>query len=303
MRGPASAWIHVAAWGLLSGLLVSPAAAQLPPAVAQAVATAERECREAGGRPSPGPQFQTSQELNGDGEPDWLLDYTHLNCAGAEGFFCGAAGCPLVLFLSGARRFAADPLGHVQGWSVQRGAGLPVLILQTGRGAVRLAWNGREMARAAAGTPPRQAAPLPTPATPPAAAGGKAPAAPGSAWQSRATPGGTMAMGPGAGVVRAVSVLCHAGTPVVALTLRAQPPPGPVTAAFAGRAERASLPLQQLGRGETWIGDLRGTPLPRLLAGGEAGLDIAINGGRQGRLNLEGAAGPVRDALAGCHGF
>jgi hypothetical protein len=217
-------------------------------------------------------------------------------------------------------------LGHAQGWTVDRTASPPVMVLSLhgsscGRVGsdpceVRLGWNGRAMARIGAGAPPpRVAAPAPAPALPapgpgggtksgtPAAGDAPAMTPPGNAWQIRhGADGRPIAVVAGPGVVRAVTVLCHQGVPVMALALRARPPAGPVSLGLAGRSERASLALQP-GGGEAWYADLRGSPAPRLLAGGDASLALTINGGQQGRLPLRGSTRAVREALESCARF
>lgn len=299
-------------------LLGLPALAQQPPAVAAQVAEAMAECRSAGGNPSLAENFETRADLNGDGQADYLLDYDRLICRGADSFFCGSAGCPLVAMLSGPGGHRAVGLGHVRAWSLQQGVP-PVLVLDLhgsacGRvGAAecqrRVAWNGREFAAVRAGaTPPRASAPAPVaPAAPPgggakgAVAGpAPAPAAPGNTWQVRSgADGRPIAVVAGPGVVRALTVLCHEGVPVAALALRARPPAGPVTFGLAGRSGRASAPLRP-GGGDVWFADLRGSALAGILAGADAAVEVLINGGMQGRLSLQGSSRAVREALAPC---
>jgi hypothetical protein len=248
---------------------------------------------------------------------DHLIDLAGLNCEGAASYFCGSAGCPLVVFLSGPAGHRAEPIGHVQAWSLERGGALPVLVLNLHGGACgrvgsaacqrRLAWNGRALAAAGAARPPAVAAPAPTaPAAPdiksPVAGRAAPPPSPGgAAWAVRVgSDGRPMAMVIGPGVVQGLAVACHQGVPVMVLTLRARPPSGPVTLSLAGSRGQAALPLRQLGRGETWIADLRGSAAAGLLAGADAALDLAINGGRQGRLSLQGSTRAVQQALGGC---
>ncbi|WP_372623600.1 hypothetical protein [Falsiroseomonas sp.] len=299
-----------------------PAQAQQPQAVAAAAAEAMSDCRSAGGNPSLQAGFETVADLNADGVPDHLLDYTFLDCEGAASFFCGSAGCPLVAFLSGPRGHAATGLGHMRAWSLDLAGAVPVLVLQLHGGScgragfagceVRTAWNGRELARVGAAppraplaaTPPRVAlAPTARPAPPPADS--KSPvlaadAMPAGVWQvRRGADGRPIAVAAGPGVVQAVTVFCHEGVPVMALALRAPPPAGPVTLGLAGRTLRAAAPLGP-GGGNAWFADLRGNALPRLLSGSDASVLLTINGGIQGRLSLQGSTRAVEEALAGC---
>lgn len=305
---------------MLALLLPGAALAQLPPTVQQSAREAQADCRGAGGRPSLTPDFQATHDLNGDGQPDYVQDYNGLDCQGAASFFCGSAGCPVVVFLSPAYR--AQPLGHVQAWRVEAGGALPAMVLSLhgsscGRAGVdtcerRIGWNGREMAALGAGRPPAAPAPQAAPAAPPAGPSGgtkgaepsvarPAPsAAPPVGWEVRSgADGRAIAVAAGPGVVRAVTVLCHEGVPVVALALRARPPAGPVTFGLAGRGGQAQVPITP-GGGDVWYGDLRNSALPRLMTGREAAMEVLVNGGMQGRLSLQGSTRAIREALAPC---
>lgn len=301
---------------MIGAMLAAPALAQLPPQVAAGQREVEQDCRGAGGRPSLMDGFRTELDLNGDGRPDYVHDLSHLNCEGAASFFCGSAGCPLVVYYSTPGGWTAQGLGHVQGWSVERSGALPILVLHTHGGGCgqpggscesRVGWNGRNIGRVVAGRPAApapSAAPPAVAALPPASPGGtKAPepavARPG-AWEVRSGGDGrAIAVAAGPGVVRAVTVMCHQGVPVVAVALRARPPAGPVSFGLAGRSGRAEVPLAP-GGGEVWYGDLRGSALVRLLTGAEAGMEVLVNGGMQGRLSLQGSTRAVREALAAC---
>jgi hypothetical protein len=312
----------------------TPALAQVPTGVQQGARQAQAECRSAGGRPNLLPAFQTTHDFNGDGQPDYVHDYSALDCQGAASFFCGSAGCPVVVFLSPG--FRAQALGHAQGWTVEAGGPLPVMVLtlhgsSCGRVGAnsceqRVGWNGRALAALGAGgrpaapavpqtapqTAPQIAMPTPPPVAPPTAA---APAAPGGGTKGGAAPmasappgtwevrtgadGRAIAVAAGPGVVRAVAVLCHEGVPVVALALRARPPAGPVTFGLAGRGGRAQVPITP-GGGDVWYGDLRNSALPRLFTGSDSTVEVLVNGGMQGRLSLQGSTRAVREALAPC---
>jgi hypothetical protein len=99
------------------------AQATLPAAVAAFTQENVEACRGAGGTPSfqglvfPGAgttaevhvPYVTEAELNGDGVPDYVTDLAGLECANAWSYFCGSAGCPVTVWLSG-------PEGHAVGW-------------------------------------------------------------------------------------------------------------------------------------------------------------------------------------------
>jgi hypothetical protein len=99
------------------------AGTDLPEAVAAFTQENLDACRGAGGTPSlqglgfPGAgqtaevhaPYATTAELNGDGVPDYVTDLAGLECANAWSYFCGSAGCPVTVWLSG-------PGGHSVGW-------------------------------------------------------------------------------------------------------------------------------------------------------------------------------------------
>jgi hypothetical protein len=290
-----------------------PAAAQ-PAPVTALTREAMQDCRGAGGTPSLKPGFQTATDLNGDGVADYILDYQHLECANAWSFFCGSAGCPLVVFLSEGGGYRAMPLGHVQGWRLIEGAP-PALELalhgamcrRGGVGAegctVRYAWNGRELAQA--GGPARPPAQPAQPA-PQATARPPAPPSPGD-WSLRPVAGRTpVATVAGPGVIRSVSLLCHNGVPMVALGLHGRPAVRQVTVTFLfpslGRIDHPIGQLQGGGQG-MWYADLRRSRLPQLLAGRDSQATVAINDERVGTISLRGSTASIRSALQSCYRF
>lgn len=288
-----------------------------PPAVARAAAELMATCREAGGRPSQRSGLLTSLDLNGDGVADYILDATAINCEGAASVLCGSAGCPLQVFLSGPRGFTEAFGSNAQAWEVEQG-NPPVLKLNLhgsfcGRvGAEtcikRYAWNGASFAEL--GGAGRHARPGRAGAG--GEGGGKVettlpqPLLPPGAWDLRRTAGNPpVAVAPGPGVIQTVTLLCHRGVPVAAFVLRAAPPPGKTIVSFNFSAGRVDLGIgaQQGGGRNVYYADLRGSPLPRLLAGRDSQAAIRINGGLQGVLSLAGSSAVVRQALADCYGF
>ena len=91
-------------------LLCTPALAQTPPEIEAATAENFAACTEAGGTPSTGPDYLTEVDLNGDGRPDYVMNLAGLTCENAISYFCGSAGCPVSVWLSG-------PAGHTVAWS------------------------------------------------------------------------------------------------------------------------------------------------------------------------------------------
>jgi len=277
-----------------------PALAQLPPGVQQGAREAQADCRSAGGRPSLLPAFQTAHDFNGDGQPDYVHDYSALDCQGAAGFFCGSAGCPVVAFLSPGYR--AQGLGHAQGWTVEAGVGAVAAGFDERVAAAQAARRDQREADAQAGmaTPPPAAAAQGTPGGGAKGGAGPASVATPGAWEVRTgADGRPIAVAAGPGVVRAVTMLCHEGVPVVALALRARPPAGPVTFGVAGRGGQVQVPVTP-GGGDVWYGDLRNSALPRVIAGSDPAVEVLVNGGMQGRLSLQGSTRAVREALAPC---
>ena len=51
-----------------------------------------KEC-EAGEKPLYKPGFLTVRDINGDGKPDYILNYEHFQCGERESMFCGTGGC------------------------------------------------------------------------------------------------------------------------------------------------------------------------------------------------------------------
>jgi hypothetical protein len=91
------------------------------------------ECRGAGGSPSlqgldfPGAgtteevyvPYLTAADLNGDGVADYVTDLAGLECANAWSYFCGSAGCPVTVWLSGGDGYATEWGGHAQAWELK----------------------------------------------------------------------------------------------------------------------------------------------------------------------------------------
>jgi len=70
----------------------------LPSVVQQAIDEAKRDCDS--GRVVMQPRFVTAKDVNGDGRPDYILDYEHYVCDGNAALYCGSAGCLTQIFAS-----------------------------------------------------------------------------------------------------------------------------------------------------------------------------------------------------------
>ena len=93
-------------------------------------------CRERGGTPLRQPGFETVRDLNGDGRPDYLIDFRALRCrqpgggATTGGDRCGEAGdCALHVYVSvPAGGHARTNAFMARGWSLPAGAPATLLV-------------------------------------------------------------------------------------------------------------------------------------------------------------------------------
>jgi len=294
-------------FALCALFLALPARAQQAPEVIRhATAESFAACRDAGGRPELTPDYQIEADLNGDGQPDYIIDLAGLNCVGAASFFCGSAGCPVSAYLSTPDGYRPVHFGHAQGWSIDRSGPRPAIVFslhgsscgRAGYQTCQRRWTADQAT--AAPSPPRRVttpaprAAAPSPRTPPSATG---------QWSLHAVPGGSpVARVAGPGVIRDIALFCHQNAATAAFVLRARPPRGAVILSWIVGRDRVNLPLSQRpDGGEAWYADLSRTTLPWLLVNRRGTATIRINGGIQGPLRLAGAAPMVRGALEPCH--
>jgi hypothetical protein len=311
------AWIAALLPLLLAVLLVGGAAAQpLPPPVAAQQAAWFGECRGFGGRPEAGPEFITREDLNGDGQPDYVLSVNGMTCNGAYTALCPGQACPLAVFLSGPGGHRRAYLENVHGWELDRTttpAALTVMWLPSHCGprprtrdgcTARHAITGQTITEASARPPAGQRQQQQPRQQQQQAAAPGAGAAGG--WQLRPVQGrGDAAMTTGPGVVAGFGLVCNGPAPIAVFTLRARPPAGLAVVSFAfpsGRIDTPIAPLQGAAP-NVWYADLRASRLPRLLAGNDASVPLLINGGQQGTLSLAGSTAVIRSALAPCYPF
>ena len=73
------------------------------------------------------PPYLTQADLNGDGQPDYVMDLAGLECVNAWSYFCGSAGCPVTVWLSGVAGHAVAWGGHAQAWEL-RGPEVVVML-------------------------------------------------------------------------------------------------------------------------------------------------------------------------------
>ena len=81
----------------MSLALMPAQAAEPPDNVAEAIAEAERACKDMDGTPNTDAVLKV-EDLNGDGGEDWLADYAKLKCEGGINPLCGSAGCTLQIY-------------------------------------------------------------------------------------------------------------------------------------------------------------------------------------------------------------
>lgn len=118
---------------LCLGVAAGPARAELPQPVLDNALESVRMCKEAGGTPNvqgasiPGAgqadevfiPFVTEADLNGDGATDYVTDLAGFDCVDAWTLFCGSAGCPVTVWLSGPEGLSVAWGGHAQAWELR----------------------------------------------------------------------------------------------------------------------------------------------------------------------------------------
>lgn len=124
-------------------------------------------------------------------------------------------------------------------------------------------------------------------------------------WEARSAGKLAVAVVAGPGAVQTVSLMCRDGMPVIALVLKdGQPASQPALLSMTFGVVRIDLPLSRSpGRGNIWHGDLRASPLPKLLASESGMVAVALNGEAQGDLTLQGSTQASRAALGGCYRY
>lgn len=80
--------------------LASSAQAQQPPLPKEAQAAIDAAKKECGATAALKKGFVATRDVNGDGKPDFILDYDKFECDGFATFFCGSGGCLTQVFAS-----------------------------------------------------------------------------------------------------------------------------------------------------------------------------------------------------------
>lgn len=81
----------------VSGALPAADAEPAPEEIAETIAEAAQVCRSQGGTPQTSAVLR-SDDLNGDGRPDWIADFSKLACKKAANPACNPNGCLLQLY-------------------------------------------------------------------------------------------------------------------------------------------------------------------------------------------------------------
>ncbi len=127
----------------------------LPIAYRQDVLERMMACRVSGGRPVRAANLETRQDMNGDGQPDYVVDLAALRCQRRQGIsvsdHCGPGGCALHVYLSRPSGGHGPAVALVaQRWALREDGTGTLLVF--GRScadeacAQRHAWNGKAFA-------------------------------------------------------------------------------------------------------------------------------------------------------------
>jgi hypothetical protein len=283
---------------ILLTLAGAAAAQDLPPELRAATEAELAACRAAGGEPAVTEAYATAAELNGDGAEDWVLDLAGLDCAGAGGVFCGAAGCPVSVWLSGTGGHLAAWRGHARGWRLEDGA---VVVERQGAFCPaeipaaceeRLAFADQDGDRGASPAAEAQ----------PSLAGEAEPEPPPEGWSLRAVSGRTpVAVGTGTGAIDSIAAFCLAGQPWLAIDFAAEPAGEASRIGFAfSERDLTAEARREESAGGAYVIALADQPLAALLAGRDASVPVTLDGAAQGALSLKGSTRAIGAALQSC---
>ncbi len=280
--------------------LAAPALSQTPPEIEAVTAQNFAACREAGGTPSTTPGYLTETELNGDGAPDYVMNLDGLTCENAYSYFCGSAGCPVNIWISGPGGYTEAWSNFAQGIDIE---GQTVVAYLHGQfcdppraGAEgceeRLEFAGMT---AAAATPP-----APEPQAP-------APTAPDpSGWELRQPEGSpAVAVVGGPGGLRSMAAFCLNGQPWLALLFDTPPASDRLTLqfTFAAHGPIGGPAQREASSGGAYLVTLNGSPLASWLAGRDSVAGLAVDGRDIGTVSLAGSSKALRGALSPCLRF
>ena len=153
--------------------IVPATAEELPRIVKSAIAENSESCK----KTTVEPGFLTRQDINADGRPDYILDYSFVRCDGRERGLCGSLGCTVEVFASLPNGTYAKVVDEIVrgGISFRQVKGRPAVVLEfrgdadpcrgdpTTLCAVVKIWNGSTFVS----TPATRAATSPRASAPP----------------------------------------------------------------------------------------------------------------------------------------
>lgn len=135
---------------------LGPSDVALPPVATAALMKRIQECA---GPVQLKQGFITRRDINEDGKPDFILDYSEFECNGTAIHWCGTAGCVTEIFASKSDGEYVEVLNrHVRQMKFARVSGRPAILLNVhgsncGRAgqeacSITLFWNGFEFSPA-----------------------------------------------------------------------------------------------------------------------------------------------------------
>jgi hypothetical protein len=104
--------------------------AEMPERVRKELEGFRELCVKAGGTPGVLEAAATHYDVDGDGEPDWILDSKKLSCAGAGPSYNNDTSRVFALYLRDRANFSLKLLQTVLAWEVGFARGLPALKLK-----------------------------------------------------------------------------------------------------------------------------------------------------------------------------
>jgi len=278
----------------LSLATTPPAYAQTPTAIQIFTQENKAACTAAGGTPKILDSYLTPvDDLNDDGTADYVTDLAGLECANAWSYFCGSAGCPVTVWLSGPQGYTVGWGGSAQAWRQQ---GTQVIVSlhgqlckppRIGAQSCDVAMRFDQASNEPEGTTGARSA------AKPATVGG---------WQLRqAGNGSAVAEVTGVGSLTKLSVLCLRDRPVMMAALSEATGARTVvfTFAFADRSIDVTGTAGTVSQ-KTFILDPRTEGLAAALSGNADTVDLRVAGRDQGMLSLKGSTSALRGALSSC---
>lgn len=229
-------------------------------------------------------------DLNDDGRPDLLAQYT--DAAG----YCGSAGCGGVIVLATAQGYAATGIGLANFYGeldVLPGMHLGMHDLRYNGDSPRWQWNGKDYDLNRVQQPGSGAQP----------------------WRTAQATGGplTAFVAPIDSTIKHLLVSCEHGQPLLAMLTKQPRAVGPVTLTFVFNGWVLNLPLQpnrynpnlwtaDLSRSDLplWLAHRGRTPTTDSLARAATMAYLRINGDMQGQISLANSTTTTKAALESC---